>query len=201
MPSRSQVAPPLNSMRLRAHSRGCESKGAVSPSRVRSCPIVPGAVLFDLDNGGDKNWGRLAPYCDLGYAATASASADFALGSVGAGLGATTVNLKGGLDSASARSSSGGCHRCRMRRALYPSPTRYRVGATGSAANENAPRYRPPKTVVRRCGLNRRCINLADADSQRACRPESPVGKPILPGSGEWPIFSLLLGCKIACPD
>src|SRR5439155_18167519 len=37
-----------------------------------------------------------------GYAAAASAAADFALGSAGAGLGATTVNLKGGLGSASA---------------------------------------------------------------------------------------------------
>src|SRR5918912_938026 len=36
------------------------------------------------------------------YAAAAEAGSDFVLGSVGAGLGATTVNLKGGLGSASA---------------------------------------------------------------------------------------------------
>ena len=70
-------------------------------------PIVPGAILFDLLNGGDKAWGRFPPYRDLGYAAAAGASDDFKLGSVGAGLGATTVNFKGGLGSASAVTPSG----------------------------------------------------------------------------------------------
>lgn len=65
-------------------------------------PIVPGAILFDLLNGGDKDWGRYPPYRDLGHAAAEVARADFALGSVGAGLGARTANLKGGLGSASA---------------------------------------------------------------------------------------------------
>jgi L-aminopeptidase/D-esterase-like protein len=72
---------------------------AVRQARV---PIVPGAILFDLLNGGDKAWGRYPPYRELGYAAAARAGADFALGSVGAGFGATTVSLKGGLGSASA---------------------------------------------------------------------------------------------------
>jgi D-aminopeptidase len=70
-------------------------------------PIVPGAVLFDLLNGGNKQWGRFPPYRDLGYAAAVAASDDFALGSVGAGLGATTATLKGGLGSASAVTPSG----------------------------------------------------------------------------------------------
>ncbi|KQT61383.1 peptidase T4 [Methylobacterium sp. Leaf456] len=66
-------------------------------------PIVPGAILFDLLNGGDKRWGRFPPYRDLGYAAAESAcDGAFALGSVGAGFGARTANLKGGLGSASA---------------------------------------------------------------------------------------------------
>jgi L-aminopeptidase/D-esterase-like protein len=71
---------------------------------VRSArvPIVPGAILFDLLSGGDKAWGRYPPYRELGYAAAAGAGIDFPLGSAGAGLGATTVNLKGGLGSASA---------------------------------------------------------------------------------------------------
>jgi L-aminopeptidase/D-esterase-like protein len=68
---------------------------------------VPGAILFDLLNGGDKAWGRFSPYRDLGYAAAVNAGADFALGSVGAGLGATTANLKGGLGSASATTRGG----------------------------------------------------------------------------------------------
>src|SRR3984893_14726682 len=71
--------------------------------RVREAiiPIVPGAICFDLLNGGNKQWGRFAPYRDLGYTAAASAGASFTLGRVGAGLGATTSNLKGGLGSAS----------------------------------------------------------------------------------------------------
>lgn len=70
-------------------------------------PIVPGAICFDLLNGGDKAWGRFAPYRDLGYAAAAAAGVDFALGSVGAGLGATTANFKGGIGSASAATPAG----------------------------------------------------------------------------------------------
>ncbi len=75
--------------------------------RTAKVPIVPAAILFDLLSGGDKNWGRFPPYRDLGYAATASAAADFKLGSVGAGAGATTVNCKGGIGSASAQSREG----------------------------------------------------------------------------------------------
>jgi L-aminopeptidase/D-esterase-like protein len=70
-------------------------------------PIVPGAIMFDLLNGGDKAWGRFAPYRELGYAAAAAADTDFALGSVGAGLGATTANFKGGIGSASAATPGG----------------------------------------------------------------------------------------------
>ena len=77
--------------------------------RIREAiiPIVPGAICFDLLNGGNKAWGRFPPYRDLGYAAACAASSDFALGSVGAGLGATTANFKGGLGSASALTESG----------------------------------------------------------------------------------------------
>lgn len=70
-------------------------------------PLVPGAILFDLINGGDKAWGRYPPYRELGYAAAAAAGETFVLGSVGAGMGATTANLKGGLGSASAVTAAG----------------------------------------------------------------------------------------------
>jgi D-aminopeptidase len=63
-------------------------------------PIVPSAILFDLANGGDKAW-EVNPYRALGAAALGAAAEDFALGTVGAGTGATTANLKGGLGSAS----------------------------------------------------------------------------------------------------
>ena len=49
---------------LREQGRGF----AVRSARV---PIVPGAILFDLLNGGDKDWGRYPPYRELGYQAAA----------------------------------------------------------------------------------------------------------------------------------
>jgi L-aminopeptidase/D-esterase-like protein len=85
---------------LREQGRGFAIRSAL-------VPIVPGAILFDLLNGGDKDWGRFPPYRDLGYAAAAAARSEFALGSVGAGLGATTANFKGGLGSASALTGDG----------------------------------------------------------------------------------------------
>lgn len=63
-------------------------------------PIVPSAIIFDLSNGGDKAWPE-NPYKALGAKALAAASEDFALGTAGAGTGALTANLKGGLGSAS----------------------------------------------------------------------------------------------------
>lgn len=85
---------------LRASGRGFP----VGPVRV---PIVPQAILMDLLNGGNKDWGRHSPYRDMGEAASLAAGEDFALGSVGAGTGATTASVKGGLGSASAVSSKG----------------------------------------------------------------------------------------------
>jgi L-aminopeptidase/D-esterase-like protein len=64
-------------------------------------PIVPCAVLHDLANGGDKNWGLSPPYCDLGLSSSSAAQHDFALGSVGAGRGALAGMRKGGIGSAS----------------------------------------------------------------------------------------------------
>jgi L-aminopeptidase/D-esterase-like protein len=85
---------------LREQGRGF----AVGDVRV---PLVSQAISFDLLNGGDKEWGRFPPYRELGYAAAADATEEFGLGTAGGGYGATTVNLKGGLGSASAISPSG----------------------------------------------------------------------------------------------
>jgi D-aminopeptidase len=79
---------------LRAAGRGF----AVGEVRV---PIVPAAILFDLLNGGDQGWTD-NPWKALGHSALSNAAADFAIGSTGAGTGATTANLLGGLGSASA---------------------------------------------------------------------------------------------------
>jgi L-aminopeptidase/D-esterase-like protein len=69
-------------------------------------PIVPGAILFDLLNGGDKDWAA-NPYPALGERALAGAAGDFALGTAGCGTGALTANLKGGLGSASLKLRTG----------------------------------------------------------------------------------------------
>lgn len=65
---------------------------AIGEARV---PVVPGAIVFDLLNGGRKDWAA-NPYPALGRAAYHAASADFAIGSMGAGFGAMTGWLKGG---------------------------------------------------------------------------------------------------------
>src|SRR6202162_4913160 len=85
---------------LAEQGRGLEVRGAL-------IPIVARAICFDLLNGGHQPWGRFPPYRDLGYAAAAGADTTFALGSAGAGLGASTANLKGGLGSASAQTDDG----------------------------------------------------------------------------------------------
>ncbi|MCY4240845.1 MAG: P1 family peptidase [Rhodobacter sp.] len=64
-------------------------------------PLVPAAILFDLLNGGDKSW-DINPYPALGLAAFECAGKAFGIGSGGAGIGALTATLKGGLGSASA---------------------------------------------------------------------------------------------------
>lgn len=87
---------------LRARGRGFE----IAPGSPR-VPIVPGAILFDLANGGDKAWGDEPPYRALGAKAVAAAAADFALGNAGAGYGATSGIYKGGVGSASALTQEG----------------------------------------------------------------------------------------------
>jgi L-aminopeptidase/D-esterase-like protein len=70
-------------------------------------PLVGGAILYDLANGGDKAWGATPPYAKLAKAALAGADEDFELGSAGAGYGAAAGMLKGGLGSASAMTHDG----------------------------------------------------------------------------------------------
>lgn len=79
---------------LAARGRGVPFGGAL-------VPIVSGAILFDLTNGGDKDWGEVNPYPGLGRRALEAAGPSFQLGNAGAGLGARAGDLKGGLGSAS----------------------------------------------------------------------------------------------------
>ena len=84
---------------LRACGRGYQ----VGPAVI---PIVPGAIIFDLLSGGDQGWSD-NPYRDLGRAAFDTVGEDFKLGSIGAGKGAMTAMMKGGLGSASLVLDSG----------------------------------------------------------------------------------------------
>jgi L-aminopeptidase/D-esterase-like protein len=88
---------------LRGEGRGLRIGSA-------NLPVVAQAITFDLLNGGNKDWGRMPPYWELGWRAAASAKGGaFRLGSVGGGFGATTANFKGGLGSASATTGAGFC--------------------------------------------------------------------------------------------
>lgn len=76
----------------------CENRGY--PVGDINVPIIPAAILFDLLNGGDKNWTE-NPYYALGAQAYKTGAADFTLGNIGAGMGAISGPIKGGLGSAS----------------------------------------------------------------------------------------------------
>lgn len=70
-------------------------------------PVVPAAILFDLTNGGDKNWGAEPPFRKLAVKACEAAGSAFKLGNAGAGYGGRAGAYKGGLGSASAVTESG----------------------------------------------------------------------------------------------
>jgi L-aminopeptidase/D-esterase-like protein len=89
---------------LGAHNRGF---AMMQSPGVPVSPVVPGAILYDLANHGDKNWGVKPPYRDLGFAAIQKAGLDFKLGTAGAGYGAESGGIKGGLGSASYVSQDG----------------------------------------------------------------------------------------------
>lgn len=84
---------------LRSAGRGYRVESAI-------IPLVPGAIIFDLLSGGDKDWAE-NPYRALGRAAFEAASETFEVGSYGAGTGAMTAMMKGGLGSASLELSGG----------------------------------------------------------------------------------------------
>lgn len=69
--------------------------------KAPAIPIVPAAVLHDLANDGEKDWGLEPPYRRLGFEALAAAAEAFDQGRAGAGVGAMAGVLPGGLGSAS----------------------------------------------------------------------------------------------------
>jgi L-aminopeptidase/D-esterase-like protein len=93
-------------------SMGAEGKGfgLLDVTGVPKSPVIPSAILYDLANGGSKNWDIQPPYRDLGIAAYKDAKdskGSFRLGKSGAGFGARAGAERGGLGSASAVTSDG----------------------------------------------------------------------------------------------
>ncbi len=84
-------------MGMRGRGYGMGGAPGVPPS-----PIVPTACLYDLANGGNKQWGMDPPYRRLAVEALEGATDRFDLGTAGAGYGAEAGSLKGGIGSASA---------------------------------------------------------------------------------------------------
>lgn len=70
-------------------------------------PVVPGAILFDIANGGDKNWGGAPPYRHLTRTAFAALGTHDSSGRIGAGHGARAGSRPGGIGSVSATLTSG----------------------------------------------------------------------------------------------
>ena len=93
-------------------SAALASQGRGAPFAGIVLPVAVQAILFDLTNGGAKDWLKQPlvhrpPYWDLGRDAVLAAGAEFRLGTAGAGYGGTTSTAKGGLGSASARTTQG----------------------------------------------------------------------------------------------
>ena len=80
---------------------GARGRGFGLAPGAPPAPIVPAAILYDLGNGGEKDWRQDPPYRALGIAAADAAGPDFALGTAGAGAGAMAGSLKGGVGSTS----------------------------------------------------------------------------------------------------
>ena len=77
----------------------------VGPQQSHVVPIVPAAVIFDLGRGGSFS---NRPDDEFGYRACAAArSGAVAMGSVGAGTGAVSGGLQGGVGTASITLESG----------------------------------------------------------------------------------------------
>jgi L-aminopeptidase/D-esterase-like protein len=86
---------------------GAQRKGYKLLNSDLVAPVIPAAILFDLTNGGDKNWGGDPPYAHLAQSAAAVAAKTFGIGKAGAGFGARAGAYEGGLGSASVVTSEG----------------------------------------------------------------------------------------------
>lgn len=73
---------------------------------VPPVPLLPGAILYDLANGGDKSW-DVSPYPELGERAARKTGETVLEGRVGAGYGARAGAHAGGVGTASVVTTDG----------------------------------------------------------------------------------------------
>lgn len=132
-------------------------------------PIVPAAAIFDLANGGDKSaltaaGGGSTVYRDLAEKACASLRHDPACGSIGAGTGATTANLKGGFGIAHADVEGGAVLACAV------------VNAVGRVTLGDGPHFRAAafETGAEFGGLGFPTTIPADAAAAQVKTPATP---------------------------
>lgn len=87
---------------LGARGRGFQ---LIAQPGVPPSPIVPAAILYDLANGGEKNWRDQPPYASLAKQACENAgdTNEIAQGRAGAGFGARAGDGIGGIGSSSFR--------------------------------------------------------------------------------------------------
>lgn len=94
-----------------ANALSSQGIGLGKGKKAPKIPIVCGAILFDLANDGDKDWGQTSPYYELGLnalrQAQSSAPKSPELGRVGAAFGAKAGRVCGGMGSASLVLDSG----------------------------------------------------------------------------------------------
>ena len=91
-----------------ARRPGCASRGAALPCAPRGCRSCRAPSCSTCSTAATRTGAAIRPIANSATRrGERPAAADFALGSVGAGIGATTVNLKGGLGSASASRRKG----------------------------------------------------------------------------------------------
>ena len=120
---------PSGSTRRPACRRSCASAASASRSAACTCRSSAGDLLRP-PQWRRQGWGRYPPYRELGYEAAAQASAGLRARHRGGGHGATTVDLKGGLGSASTVTPSG-----------YAIGALVVVNAIGSAVDRRRPAF------------------------------------------------------------
>ena len=189
-----------------APARCCAHRAVAPSSAASSLPVAVQAILFDLTNGGEKDWlteplTHRPPYWDLGRDAALAAGADFALGTVGGRLWRHDREPEGRL----------GLGERRARRRVSPSARWWpsmrwapRPSATGRNSGP-APTSRAANSAGwagrRRCRQQRSpCASRVSRPRRRRppslwLRPTPRSPRPNASGSPSWPMTAWPVRC------